>query len=87
MQNDVDRCVMLARYVLEYHDTVRGAAQKFGISKSTVHKDLTKTLKQKHPSLYWQVRQVLLENKSVRHIRGGMATRKKYQILKEVAQK
>ena len=59
--------------------TVRSAAQKFGISKSTVHKDLTQRLEKGHPLLYHQVRQVLDRNKQMRHIRGGLATRRKYK--------
>ena len=68
----------LAVYVIETGATVRAAAQHFGISKSTVHKDLTQRLKQHNHSLYLQVREILDRNKQERHIRGGMATRKKY---------
>ncbi len=69
----------LAVYMIETGATVRAAARKFGISKSTVHKDLSQRLRQYHPELYRQVRQVLDTNKQERHIRGGMATRRKYR--------
>ena len=68
----------LAVYVIETGATVRSAAQHFGISKSTVHKDLTHRLKQYHYGLFLQVREILDKNKQERHIRGGMATRQKY---------
>jgi len=68
----------LAVYVIETGATVRAAAQHFGISKSTVHKDLTQRLKQHNYQPYVQVREILDRNKQERHIRGGMATRKKY---------
>ncbi|MEG0020367.1 MAG: sporulation transcriptional regulator SpoIIID [Oscillospiraceae bacterium] len=66
----------------ESRDTVRGAAKIFGVSKSTVHKDLTKVLKQENLSLYKEVSKVLLKNKEERHIRGGLATKDKYDHLK-----
>jgi len=72
------RACDLAVYVIETGATVRAAAQHFGISKSTVHKDLTYRLKQSNYGLYLQVREILDRNKQERHIRGGMATRKKY---------
>ena len=71
----------LAVYVIETGATVRAAAQHFGISKSTVHKDLTQRLKHHNCELYLQVREILDRNKQERHIRGGMATRKKYLRL------
>ena len=77
-----DRACELATYIIETGATVRTAAQHFGISKSTVHKDLSQRLPQCNMRLYQQVRQVLDINKSQRHIRGGMATRKKYQLKK-----
>ena len=77
--NMEERCEALAAYILENKATVRAAAKKFGISKSTVHKDLSQRLKQYHPTLYAQVREVLDVNRQERHIRGGMATRKKYK--------
>jgi putative DeoR family transcriptional regulator (stage III sporulation protein D) len=70
-------------YIIETGATIRNTAQHFGISKSTVHKDLSQRLPQCNKRLYRQVRQVLDENKAQRHIRGGLATRRKYQIQKE----
>lgn len=78
-QNLDQRACDLAVYMIETGATVRSAAHHFGISKSTVHKDLTQRLSRYNPGLYTQVRQVLDVNKQERHIRGGMATRKKYQ--------
>ena len=69
----------VAVYLIETGATVRAAARHFGISKSTVHKYLTQTLKQVDTDLYRQARQVLDKNKQERHIRGGMATRRKYK--------
>lgn len=74
-----ERAERLALYIIENRATVRAAARKFGISKSTVHKDLAERLPVFHRSLYLQVKQVLEENKAQRHIRGGIATRKKYK--------
>ena len=73
-----DRVVEIAQYVLESGDTVRGAAKHFGVSKSTVHKDITVKLRHMNPSLYKQIRRVLEKNKAERHLRGGEATRRKY---------
>ena len=73
-----ERPELLADYVIENRATVRSAALYFGISKSTVHKDLTHKLKMLSPALYREVKGVLDLNKSQRHIRGGEATRKKY---------
>lgn len=73
-----ERARDLAVYMIETGATVRAAAQHFGISKSTVHKDLQQRLPRFDRQLYRQVRHVLDENKAQRHIRGGMATRKKY---------
>ena len=74
-----DRACALAVYMIETGATVRAAAKHFGISKSTVHKDLSQRLPQYNRGLYEQVRQVLELNKLERHIRGGMATRRKYK--------
>ena len=74
-----ERACEVAVYMIETGATVRAAARRFGISKSTVHKDLSQRLKQYDYSLYVQVRQVLDRNKLERHIRGGMATKRKYQ--------
>ncbi len=78
-----DRACELAVYIIETGATVRAAAKKFGISKSTVHKDLTQRLAQCNRLLYENVRQVLDENKAQRHIRGGLATQKKYKNFKK----
>ena len=75
---DKDRCILIAEYVIENGSTVRSAAKHFGISKSTIHKDLTGKLKYISPNLYSDVKKVLNLNKSERHVRGGEATRKKY---------
>ena len=73
-----ERCEVLGAYFIEHVTTVRHAAQIFGVSKSTVHKDITVRLKQINPALYSAVKSVLDQNKSERHLRGGEATRKKY---------
>ncbi len=73
-----ERAVNLAHYIIDSKDTVRGAAKKFGISKSTVHKDIAERLKKINPALAKDVRVILDENKAERHIRGGMATKRKY---------
>lgn len=73
-----ERCEELARYLVENRATVRAVAQRFGISKSTVHKDITQTLEKINPPLYEQVKAVLDVNKSERHLRGGEATKQKY---------
>lgn len=72
------RAVELAEYIIENKSTVRAAAKKFGVSKSTVHMDITKRLRFSNPSLYSSVRKVLDVNKAERHIRGGLATKEKY---------
>lgn len=77
---DIDRRVVeIAEYIVENRDTVRGAAQHFGCSKSTVHKYMTERLETLNTSLYAQVRQILELNKAERHIRGGLATKRKYE--------
>lgn len=76
-----ERATQLAHYIIDSKDTVRGAARKFGISKSTVHKDLTERLKKINPSLALEAKKVLDENKAERHIRGGEATRQKYMHM------
>ena len=77
--NIEERACQLALYIIENRTTVRAAAQKFGISKSTVHKDLSERLPAFNQPLYLQVKGVLEENKAERHIRGGIATRRKYK--------
>lgn len=73
-----ERCVILGEYIIENKATVRSAAKQFGISKSTVHQDVTVRLSKINPALYKKVRSVLEKNKEERHIRGGMATKLKY---------
>ena len=73
-----ERAVMLAHDIIDSKDTVRGAAAKFGVSKSTVHKDVSQRLLTINPALAVQVREILDENKAERHIRGGLATKMKY---------
>jgi len=73
------RACELARYIIKYRATVRSAAREFGISKSTVHKDVKERLKQVDPDLYAHACLVLSYNKAVRHLRGGEATRRKYK--------
>lgn len=73
-----ERVLGIAEYIIDSGATVRDAARKFGVSKSTVHKDCTDRLQQINPSLAVQARQVLNVNKAERHIRGGLATRDKY---------
>ena len=78
-----ERANELAHYIIDSKDTVRGAAKKFGISKSTVHKDLSERIVKINPVLAAEVRQILDENKAERHIRGGMATKLKYEHMRE----
>ena len=77
-----ERAIELAHYIIDSKDTVRGTAKKFGISKSTVHKDVSERLKKINPILAREVRIILDENKAERHIRGGMATKLKYSNIK-----
>ena len=72
------RAVVLGQYIVENKATVRSAAGKFGVSKSTVHKDVSERLKTENPALYSQVKDILEINKRERHIRGGLATKRKY---------
>lgn len=76
-----ERAIVLGEYILENKTTVRAAARRFHISKSTVHKDVSDRLKSVNPALYGQVREILEVNKAQRHIRGGLATREKYRQL------
>lgn len=73
-----ERAVMLGRFIVETGSTVRAAAKVFGLSKSTVHTDVSERLKKLNPQLYLEVREVLELNKAERHLRGGMATKEKY---------
>lgn len=77
-----ERARTLGVYIAEQGATVRQAAQKFGVSKSTVHKDVSQRLRRLDPPLYAQVRAILDINKSERHLRGGIATREKYRRIK-----
>ena len=80
MRDDIEqRAKELALYIIENNATVRQAARRFGVSKSTVHKDMTERLEQTDRLLYQRVRAVLEQNKAERHIRGGNATRRKYK--------
>ncbi len=80
MQNDIEeRVKALATYIIETGSTVRAAATKFNVSKSTVHKDISERLEKINPSLANEARKVLMHNKEERHIRGGMATKMKYE--------
>ena len=78
-----DRAIKLAHYIIETKETVRSTAKTFGISKSTVHKDVTERLEKINPVLSKNVREILDENKAERHIRGGMATKLKYSNSKK----
>ena len=77
------RCICIAKYIIETKATVRQAAQKFGVSKSSVHKDMGERLPHVHDTLAKEVAQVLAYNKAVRHLRGGAATREKYRNIKD----
>lgn len=74
-----ERAIVVAKYILEKNTTVRQTAKTFGVSKSTIHKDVTERLEEINPSLAQEVKKVLEKNKSERHIRGGLATKKKYE--------
>ena len=78
-----ERVLELARYIIDTRSTVRAAAKKFRVSKSTVHKDVTERLLEINTGLASEVKDVLENNKAERHLRGGMATREKYQHAKE----
>ena len=87
IQSGKERCEAIAEYMLENNATVRSTAKSFGISKSTVHKDVSKTLRRINPILYSEISELLASNKSERHLRGGEATKKKYASLKQLKQK
>ena len=76
-----ERAVELGAYIIAHKATVRAAAKEFGISKSTVHMDVSERLRRVNPQLYQEVREVLDVNKAQRHIRGGIATQKKYRAM------
>ena len=77
-----ERAIVVAKYILEKNTTVRQTAKTFGVSKSTIHKDVTERLEEINPTLAKEVKMVLEKNKSERHIRGGMATKRKYSELR-----
>ena len=81
------RCEQFGGYIAKYGATVRATAGYFGISKSTVHKDVTTELRLVNPALYEQVEQILKKNKEERHLRGGEATKQKYLRCKEHCKK
>ena len=78
-----ERAIQLAQYIIENNATVRQAAKKFNISKSTVHKDVSERLKMINENLFVSVKSVLEQNKSERHIRGGLATKSKYERMRQ----
>lgn len=80
--NPEERAVLLAEYIIGHNATVRSAAAEFGVSKSTVHKDVTQRLRRCNRGLYLEVGKILQINKDERHLRGGMATKQKYCVDK-----
>jgi len=80
-----ERCVILGEYIIKTNGTVREAAAQFGISKSTVHKDVTEKLRETDRTLYGEVKKVLVRNKAERHLRGGQATKQKYCAMKKIS--
>ena len=83
MDSAQDRAIIIGRHIAETGDTVRAAAEKFGVSKSTVHKDVADRLEYINPALWREVKTVLDKNKAERHLRGGEATRQKYLDIAE----
>lgn len=83
ISNNKNRCEILATYLVENKTTVRGVAKEFGVSKSTVHKDITDNLQKRNKTLYSKVKQILEQNKNERHIRGGEATKQKFLKIKK----
>ncbi|MBQ9116757.1 MAG: sporulation transcriptional regulator SpoIIID [Clostridia bacterium] len=81
--DESQRCEELARYIIASGATVRAAAEKFGMSKSTVHKEITERLKRVNGGLYADAREILEKNKAERHLRGGEATKRRYERLRE----
>ncbi|MBR1864305.1 MAG: sporulation transcriptional regulator SpoIIID [Ruminococcus sp.] len=86
INTDKERAVLFGEYTVEHKATVRATAKAFGVSKSTVHKDLTYVLPKLSPGLFRKVRAILEENKEQRHIRGGLATKHKYESVHEKQQ-
>ena len=88
MREDIEnRCVSLAKYIVRTGATVRQAAGEFGMSKSSVHKDMHERLRQIHPGLYAEVREVLDYHHAVRHLRGGEATRERWKNIRQQQKK
>ena len=83
ISNNKKRCEILATYLIEQRTTVRGVAKEFGVSKSTVHKDITDNLQKINKSLHNNVKIILEQNKNERHIRGGEATKQKFLNYKK----
>ena len=84
MRQDIqDRCLSLGKYIVRTGATVRQAAEEFGMSKSSVHKDVHDRLRSLHPGLYQEVRQVLNYHHAVRHLRGGAATRRRWRLIQK----
>ena len=84
MRQDIqDRCVRLGRYIIRTGATVRQAAKVFGMSKSSVHKDVHERLRLVHPGLYDEVRRILDYHHAVRHLRGGAATRRRWRLIRQ----
>lgn len=84
ISSNKERCVIVASYMLENETTVRDTAKKFGISKSTVHKDVTYNLRNVNPMLHKRIKELLEKNKQERHIRGGEATKRKFLEAKRI---
>ncbi len=84
MREDIgNRCICLAKYIVRTGATVRQAAGEFGMSKSSVHKDMHERLRSVHPGLYAEVREILDYHHAVRHLRGGEATRERWKLIRE----
>lgn len=84
MRQDIrERCVRIGQYILRTGDTVRGAARQFGMSKSSVHKDVHERLRRVHPGLYEEVGAILAYHHAVRHLRGGAATKMRWKLIRE----
>ncbi len=82
LEEEKDRCIRLAEHLIENQSTVRATAKHFGISKSTVHKDLSEKLPHANKALYKEVKAIMDQNKAERHLRGGQATKIKYRTIR-----
>ena len=78
-----DRCILLGQYIVRTGATVRQAAERFGMSKSSVHKDMHERLRAVHPGLYAEVKDILDYHHAVRHLRGGAATRQRWKLIRQ----